>query len=74
MLDLCTDFANTTDLECNNIKSHLMQIGLSRNVIIPNLKLAGIEVLWVDEFEYLGVVFIAVKKFSVNINVNCRKI
>ena len=73
MLDICKNFANTTDLKFNYIKSHLMQIGLSPDVILPNLNLKGIELHWVNYLKHFGVVFTSGKKFTVDVSVNCRK-
>ena len=52
MLDLCTDFAKAIDLKFHNIKSHLLQIGLSPDVLLLNLKLGGVELHWVNDFKY----------------------
>ena len=73
MLDICTDFAYTTDLRFNHLKSHLIQFGLSHEIKLPNLKLANNELCWVNELKYLGVLFVSGKKFSVNVDYNCRK-
>ena len=70
MLDVCTDFTNTTDLKFNNIKSHFRQIGLLPEVILPNVKLGGIEPHWVNYLKYLGVAFTIGKKFTVDVRVN----
>ena len=73
MLNICSEFAATSDLNFNNKKSHLMKIGPILGLNLPSLILGGDKLDWVDEVKYLGVVFNAGKKLTVDVNVNCRK-
>jgi hypothetical protein len=73
MLDICTEFAVYNDMKFNCVKSHLFQVGLLADVSLPKLKLGNNELSWVNELKYLGVIFKAGKKISVNIDLNCRK-
>jgi hypothetical protein len=41
--------------------------------MLPALLLGSNELHWVDKLKYLGVVFVAAKKFSVNVDINCKK-
>jgi hypothetical protein len=73
MLDICVEFATNNDMKFNYVKSHLFQVGVSVDVSLPKLELGNNELAWVNELKYLGVVFVSGKKFSVNIDLNCRK-
>ena len=71
MLDICVEFAVCNDVKFNHLKSHLFQIGLSTDIILPKLSLAGNDLNWVYELKYLGVIFTAGTKLCLNVDVNC---
>ena len=75
MLNICVEFAVQNDVKFNHLKSHLFQCGMSDDLclLLPKLSIGVHELEWVKELKYLGVVFVAGKKLSVNIDLNCRK-
>ena len=74
MLDICVEFTVRNDVKFNQWKSHLFQIGLSTDIILPKLSLAGNDLNWVYELKYLGVIFTAGTNLCLNVDVNCRKV
>jgi hypothetical protein len=73
MLDICVNFANDNDIKFNHSKSHLFQVGLSAEVILPRLCLGCNDLEWVSELKYLGVLLLSGKRLCVNTDLNCRK-
>ena len=73
MLDICIHFASNVDLKFNYAKSHLFQVGLSSEIVLPKLCLDDNDLACVKDLKYLSVTMILGKKLVVDINVNCRK-
>ena len=75
MLNICVDFTVENDIKFNHLKSHVFQCGMTDDVslLLPKLSIGVHELEWVKELKYLQVVFVAGKRLSVNIDLNCRK-
>ncbi len=73
MLNVCNEFAMGNDMKFNHLKSHLFQIGLSADIVLPKLTLGGNDLNWVNKLKYLGVEFIAGTKLCMSVDTNCKK-
>ena len=74
MLNICVNFIVENDIKFNHLKSHVFQCGMTDvSLLLLKLSIGVHELEWVEELKYLGVVFVAGKRLSVNIDFNCRK-
>ena len=73
MLDCCNQVSNSILLKFNVLKSSCSVIGPTSKLNIVDMQLGLDSISWTDTFKYLGVVFNAGRKLTVNtdvINVN----
>ena len=76
MLSICEEFAWEYDMKFNSSKSVAMRIGERYKVKCEPLTLAGSELQFVQSLKYLGVQFVAAKKFACsveNVRVKCYR-
>ena len=73
MLDCCNQVSNSLLLKFNVLKSSCSVIGPASKLNIVDMQLGLGSISWTDTFKYLGVVFNAGRKLTINtdvINVN----
>ena len=73
MLDCCNKISNSLVLKFNVLKSWSSVIGPASKLNIVDMQLGLESISWTDAFKYLGVVFNAGRKLTVNTDVIKRK-
>ena len=68
MLKICEEFAEDYDMKFNSSKSVAMRIGERYKVKCEPLMLCGSQLQFVQSLKYLGVQFVAAKKFTCSVD------
>jgi len=66
LFDLCSNTLHMVDLPINIDKCHCMRVGPRHNSICKNITIKGINIVWVNEIKYLGIIIKKGKSFCCN--------